>query len=136
MVKTRGRKHSALRSYRRRVRASKCRGAGPAVCRGRVGCKYASGRKRSFCRKSRNTRRRRRTHRRRSSKGGGHRRRHRTKHRRRRRRRKTGGSIGLAAALRKLVVPGILTGLARRHRHRRHRRKSKRSRKSRRSRSR
>jgi len=122
MVKTRGRKHSALRSYRRRVRASKCRGAGPAVCRGRVGCKYASGRKRSFCRKSRNTRRHRRTHR-----GGNKRRRRRTK----RRRHRGGNGIGLAAALRKLIVPGALVGLARRHRHRR---KSRRRRKSRHSR--
>ena len=60
---------STRRSYRRRVRSSKCRGAGPAACRGRVGCKYASGRKRSFCRKTRNTRRRRRSRRRRSRGG-------------------------------------------------------------------
>ena len=59
---------STRRSYRRRVRSSKCRGAGPAACRGRVGCKYASGRKRSFCRKTRNTRRHRRS--RRSRRGG------------------------------------------------------------------
>ena len=52
------------RSYRRRVRGSHCRGAGPASCRGRAGCKYASGKKRSYCRKTRNTRRRRRSHRR------------------------------------------------------------------------
>lgn len=51
---------STRRSYRRRVRTSKCRGAGPAACRARAGCKYASGKKRNFCRKSRNTRRRRR----------------------------------------------------------------------------
>ena len=54
MVKTRrpGSRHSALRSYRRRV--TKRLNAVALVlllCRGRVGCKYASGRKRSFCRK-------------------------------------------------------------------------------------
>jgi len=71
MVKTRRArksKSSARRSYRRRVRGSKCRGAGPAACRGRSGCKYASGRKRNFCRKTKNTRRRRRS--RRSRRGG------------------------------------------------------------------
>ena len=55
--RTRAALKSRLRSYRRRVRSSKCRGKGPAVCRGSSGCKYASGRRRSFCRKSRNTRR-------------------------------------------------------------------------------
>jgi len=39
------------RSYRRHLKKSKCRGKGPAACRGTPGCKYASGRKRSFCRK-------------------------------------------------------------------------------------
>lgn len=71
MVKTRRArksKSSARRSYRRRVRGSKCRGAGPAACRGRSGCKYASGRKRNFCRKTKNTRRSRRS--RRSRRGG------------------------------------------------------------------
>tara|TARA_B100001121_G_scaffold271799_1_gene257939 strand:- start:23 stop:355 length:333 start_codon:yes stop_codon:yes gene_type:complete len=29
-----------------------CRGKGPAVCRSLVGCKYASGKKRNYCRKS------------------------------------------------------------------------------------
>ena len=29
-----------------------CRGKGPAVCRSLPGCKYASGKKRNFCRKS------------------------------------------------------------------------------------
>ena len=50
---------SAKRSYRRRVRSSACRGKGPAVCRSLSNCKYSSGRKRSFCRKGKNTRRRR-----------------------------------------------------------------------------
>lgn len=44
------------RIYRKRVKTSKCRGKGPAVCRGTSGCKYSSkGKKRTFCRKSRNT---------------------------------------------------------------------------------
>ena len=49
----------ALKSYARRRKLSHCRGKGPATCRGTSGCKYASGRKRSYCRKSRSTRRRR-----------------------------------------------------------------------------
>lgn len=62
MVKTRShcrKSASAKRSYKRRVKASVCRGKGPAVCRGTKGCKYASGKKRSFCRKTKITRRRR-----------------------------------------------------------------------------
>lgn len=51
--RTRGALASAKKSYARRVRSSKCRGKGPAACRGTSGCKLASGRKRSFCRKSR-----------------------------------------------------------------------------------
>ncbi|MDC1321564.1 hypothetical protein N8261_06350 [Flavobacteriaceae bacterium] len=53
------RKHSASkkRSYARRVRKSPCRGKGPAACRGRSGCKYTKGKKRTFCRKSRNAKR-------------------------------------------------------------------------------
>jgi hypothetical protein len=48
---------SRRRSYARRVKASHCRGKGPAACRGAAGCKVASGKRRHFCRKSRNTRR-------------------------------------------------------------------------------
>ena len=62
MAKTRGmyrRSRSAAKSYKRRARSSPCRGKGPAVCRSKPGCKYSSGRKRSFCRKSRNTKRKR-----------------------------------------------------------------------------
>ena len=62
MAKTRlasRRSASARRSYRRRVKSSHCRGKGPAVCRSKSGCKYTRGKKRSFCRKSRNTKRRR-----------------------------------------------------------------------------
>jgi len=51
---------SAKRSYRRRVRSSKCRGHVAAACRAMSKCKYSSGKKRSFCRKGKNTRRRRR----------------------------------------------------------------------------
>lgn len=47
---------SAKKSYRRRVRASKCRGAGSYKCV-TLGCKYAKGKKRSFCRKKKNSRR-------------------------------------------------------------------------------
>ena len=42
---------SRRRSYRRHSKSSKCKGKGPAACRGTPGCKYASGRKRSYCRK-------------------------------------------------------------------------------------
>ena len=58
MVKTRSqakksysRKRSMKRSYRRHMKKSGCKGKGPAVCRSLKGCKYASGKKRSFCRK-------------------------------------------------------------------------------------
>ena len=60
MAYTRGAKRRSLsrkRSYARRVRRSHCRGKGPAVCRGTSGCKYASGKKRTFCRKNKNTKR-------------------------------------------------------------------------------
>ena len=48
MVKTRTMKRHSLsrkRSYAKRVRASPCRGKGPAACRGRSGCKYTKGKK-------------------------------------------------------------------------------------------
>jgi len=48
---------TAKRSYRRRVRSSKCRTLRGAVCKRTSGCKMAKGKKRSFCRKSRNTKR-------------------------------------------------------------------------------
>ena len=56
-VKTRARVHSAKKSYERRRKASKCRGLKAAQCRNRQSCKYAIGKKRSFCRKTRSTRR-------------------------------------------------------------------------------
>ena len=85
MVKTRGahrRSASARRSYRRRVKSSKCRGKPGYSCAATPGCRRASGKKRSFCRKSKNTKRhrggRRRSHRRRS-----HRRHHKRSHHKR-----------------------------------------------------
>ena len=50
---------SARRSYRRRVKASKCRGLKPGICLAKDGCKFSRGKKRSFCRKVKSTRRRR-----------------------------------------------------------------------------
>lgn len=58
-MRTRASLKRARMSYRRRRKTSQCRGKGPAVCRSKPGCKYASGRKRSYCRKSKATRRRR-----------------------------------------------------------------------------
>ena len=56
-VHTRKQLKSRRRSYARRVKASHCRGKGPATCRRTSGCKTASGKSRKFCRKSRNMRR-------------------------------------------------------------------------------
>ena len=64
-VKTRAQRRSIARSNRRRLKKSKCRGKGPAACRGTAGCKLASGKKRSFCRNNKN-----RTRRNRNQKGG------------------------------------------------------------------
>ena len=50
-------RRSRNRSYARRRASSPCRGKGPAVCRSKSGCKYTKGKKRSFSRKSKNTRR-------------------------------------------------------------------------------
>ena len=58
-ARTRASRRRRAASYRRRRRASPCRGKGPAVCRASRSCKYASGSKRSFCRRKSNTRRRR-----------------------------------------------------------------------------
>ena len=49
---------SRRHSYVRRLRQSPCRGKGRATCRRVSGCKYSSGKKRSFCRKNKNTKRR------------------------------------------------------------------------------
>ena len=45
-----------LKTYRSRVKSSHCRKLGRATCRRTKGCKRASGKKRAFCRKSRNHR--------------------------------------------------------------------------------
>jgi len=47
----------AKKSYRRKLRASGCRGKRAASCRSAPGCKMAFGKKRSFCRKGKNSRR-------------------------------------------------------------------------------
>ena len=50
------------RSYRRRGRVSPCKNKGPAVCRSLSSCKYSSGKKRSFCRRVKNSARKSRSH--------------------------------------------------------------------------
>ena len=52
------RRKSAKKSYARRVRKSACRGKRAYACAATSGCKYTKGKKRTFCRKSRNTKRR------------------------------------------------------------------------------
>jgi len=47
----------SLTNSAKRVRSSHCRRKGPAACRGTKGCKYSKGKKRSFCRKTKNTKR-------------------------------------------------------------------------------
>jgi hypothetical protein len=59
MVKTRAMRNrnpskTVRRIYRKRVKKSKCRGKGPAVCRSKKTCKYVSTRKRNYCRKKSN----------------------------------------------------------------------------------
>lgn len=49
---------TARKSYRRRVKSSKCRGKVGTACRKSMGCKKAKGRSRSYCRKMTNKRRR------------------------------------------------------------------------------
>lgn len=56
---TKSKKRKAVqRSNYRRLKGSECRKKGPAACRGKKGCKYASGKKRSFCRTGKNFARR------------------------------------------------------------------------------
>ena len=60
MAYTRGMRRKSLskkRSYAKSVRTSPCRGKKPYVCTATTGCKYTRGKKRTFCRKSKNTRR-------------------------------------------------------------------------------
>ena len=66
---------SARKSYATRRRSSKCRGKRGRTCNKTVGCKYASGKKRSFCRKLKSTRRRRASRRRASRRRASRRRR-------------------------------------------------------------
>ena len=54
MVRTRGQKKARSKKIYRRLKNSPCRGKGPAVCRSLKGCKYASSKKRNYCRKSSN----------------------------------------------------------------------------------
>ena len=44
------------KTYRKRIKRNTmgCRGKGPASCRGKAGCKYTKGKKRNFCRRSKN----------------------------------------------------------------------------------
>ena len=49
---------SAKMDYRHRVKYSKCRGLRGRTCNTKPGCKFAAkGKKRTFCRKSKNTKR-------------------------------------------------------------------------------
>ena len=63
MVQTRSMRKKTLKrrsvrnSYARRVRKSACRGKRAYACVATSGCKYTKGKKRTFCRKSRNTKR-------------------------------------------------------------------------------
>jgi len=50
---------AALKSYRRRVKHSSCRRLTRKHCGKRSGCKYVTGRRRSFCRRGSNVSRRR-----------------------------------------------------------------------------
>lgn len=56
-VKTRARLISAKKSYERRRKLSECKGLKAAQCRHRTKCKYAIGKKRSFCRNKTSKRR-------------------------------------------------------------------------------
>lgn len=49
---------SAIIEYRKRIKASRCRGLSRKVCSRRKNCKYAyKGKTRKFCRKRKNTKR-------------------------------------------------------------------------------
>ena len=61
----------AKKLYRKRVKGSKCRGMMTAKCRSSKSCKMALGKKRSFCRKTGNTKRPRYNLRSRKTKKGG-----------------------------------------------------------------
>jgi len=60
MVQTRTMKKrmmSRKRSYARRLRTSPCRSKGTRRCARTRGCSYTNGKKRQYCRKSKNTKR-------------------------------------------------------------------------------
>jgi hypothetical protein len=48
------RRKASQKKSQKRSKNSPCRGKGPAVCRSLSGCKYASGKKRNFCRRTKN----------------------------------------------------------------------------------
>ena len=56
MAMTTRSKSARVKTYRSRVKNSKCRKLGRATCRRTAGCKQANGTKRRFCRKGKNTR--------------------------------------------------------------------------------
>ena len=47
---------ASIKIYKKRLAKSHCRGKRSTICRAKRGCSVASGKKRSFCRKSKNTR--------------------------------------------------------------------------------
>ena len=58
-MQTRAQRRASLskrRTYRKRVKASPCRGKRSTICRVKRGCKLTRGKKRSYCRKSKNSR--------------------------------------------------------------------------------
>jgi len=57
MSKARRPTSSAKKSYRKRVRSSACRGIKSTSCANKSGCKMSKGKKRSYCRKTKNARR-------------------------------------------------------------------------------
>ena len=50
---------SSIRAYRELTRSSKCKAKPAGACCKTKGCKYVRGKKRRYCRKSKNTMRRR-----------------------------------------------------------------------------
>lgn len=51
MVKTGSKKRRTIRAYKRRVKRSKCKKMKRRTCKASKSCKWASGKKRNFCRK-------------------------------------------------------------------------------------
>ena len=48
--------NASIKMYKKRLAKSICRGKRSTICRAKRGCNVATGKKRSFCRKSKNTR--------------------------------------------------------------------------------